>query len=346
MRNFIIMTIALAIVTGASEVSLSRCLQTGTDQFICDELEPNPDTDGIQQSGNNNGVEVRVLKDGNIDTGNLVAIDLGNGPNDVDVFMATIEGLISAITVGTASDEITIDSAKMISTNDTIFLNSGNDNIVIKDSMVLTTIGGITIAVGDGNDTALIMGSMISTGPEISRAFTGGSGMEDLTIIGSIITNTSDDVTVSVGADDDKLFVSHSTITNATDDFPLIGAGGDDEITIGTEAIIPGGIDCDFRDEFEGFDTLIFAMEVPASQIAELTEQIENLPTPEGSITINNIFYEYRNCDVIEADLGIAEPIPTLSQWGAIAMAGLLGIIGFIVFRNRNKSIISSPYIK
>ncbi len=29
-------------------------------------------------------------------------------------------------------------------------------------------------------------------------------------------------------------------------------------------------------------------------------------------------------------------PIPTLSQWGLIAMAGILGIVGFIVIRKRN----------
>ncbi|MEM7009774.1 MAG: hypothetical protein AAF462_11635, partial [Thermodesulfobacteriota bacterium] len=172
----------------------------------------------------------------------------------------------------------------------------------------------------------------------ISRAFTGGAGMEDLTILNSTITNLSSDASVSVGADNDKLFVAHSTITNATNDFPLIGAGGDDELTIGTAAIIPGGIDCDFREEFEGFDTLIFAMDVPASEIAELTLEIENLPTPDGSITINNIFYEYRNCDVIEADLGIAESIPTLSKWGLIAVMGSIALTGYFYIRKQRIS--------
>ena len=88
-----------------------------------------------------------------------------------------------------------------------------------------------------------------------------------------------------------------------------------------------------------GFDTLIFAMEVPGSQVEAIAEQIENLPTPDGSITINNIFYEYRNCDVIEADLGIADPIPALSTWGLLAMAALLGVVGFVVaIRSRKRT--------
>jgi len=31
-------------------------------------------------------------------------------------------------------------------------------------------------------------------------------------------------------------------------------------------------------------------------------------------------------------------PIPTLSEWGLIAMAGVLGIVGFLVMRRRKVS--------
>ncbi len=31
-------------------------------------------------------------------------------------------------------------------------------------------------------------------------------------------------------------------------------------------------------------------------------------------------------------------PIPTLSQWGLLAMAGILGIVGFMVIRRRRKA--------
>ncbi len=79
-------------------------------------------------------------------------------------------------------------------------------------------------------------------------------------------------------------------------------------------------------------------MEVPENQLDALTEEIENLPTRDGTITINNILYEYRNCDVTEANLGIAEPIPTLSGWGILAMAALLGIAGFIIVIRRRST--------
>jgi hypothetical protein len=307
--------------------------------FVCNAFPPNPDPDGVQQGGNNNGVQVHVLQDGNVDTNNMIAIDLGNGANHVDIKSASVTGQDRAITTGDGPDEISLHKANVEGQGSTLFFNDGDDNIKIKDSMVTTTVGGITISVGSGSDTAVINGSTVSTGPGISRAFTGGLGNEDLTIIDSVITNSSTDVTVSLGADDDKVFVARSTITNASNNFPLSGAAGDDELTIGTGAVIPGGIDCDLDidDAPRGFDTLIFAMEVPRSQIASFTEHIENAPTPDGSVTINGIFYLYRNCDQLVADLRVPEgrPIPTLSEWGLISMAGVLGLVGLYAIRRR-----------
>jgi len=35
----------------------------------------------------------------------------------------------------------------------------------------------------------------------------------------------------------------------------------------------------------------------------------------------------------------VAAGVPTLSEWGLIAMAGVLGIIGFIVIRRRKAAV-------
>ncbi len=341
-RLFLISIITVVTLFTYQQISFGVCVEGAPDTFTCNSSPPNPDPNGVQQGGNNNGVQVHVLPGGNIDTNNFSAIDLGNGANHVDVNRAAVVGEDRAINTGNGPDEITLNRAKVEGTGSTLFFNSGDDNVVIKDSDVITTVGGITISVGPGSDTAIITGSTISTGPNISRAFTGGPGKEDVTIINSTITNASSDVTVSLGADDDKVFVSYSTITNATADFPLRGAAGDDEITLGTGAVIPGGIDCDFENEPQGFDTLIFAMEVLPGQIAALTELIENSSTPDGAVTINGILYLYRNCDQLIADLRVPEPrpIPTLSEWGIIAMAGVLGIAGLIAARRRQSKVI------
>ncbi len=344
MRNVLVLTVITLIISlSYSDLSFARCEPNGPDMFVCNAFPPNPDPVGVQQNGNNNGVKVDVMPNGNIDTNNMIAIDLGNGANHVNVKSASVTGQDRAITTGDGPDEIILHSAKVEGEGSTLFFNDGDDNIEIKDSMVTTTVGGVTISVGSGSDTAVISSSTVSTGPNISRAFTGGLGREDLTIMDSVITNSSTDVTVSLGADDDKVFVTRSTITNVSNNFPLGGAAGDDELTIGTGAVIPGGIDCDLEIDNvpRGFDTLIFAMEVPRSQIASFTQQIENAPTPDGSVTINGIFYLYRNCDQIVADLRAPEgrPIPTLSEWGLIAMAGVLGIIAVVAIR-RKKAVV------
>ena len=81
-------------------------------------------------------------------------------------------------------------------------------------------------------------------------------------------------------------------------------------------------------------------MEVPANEITTLTELIENSPTPDGSITINGIEYLYRNCDVLIADLRTPDPspVPSVSEWGIILMAGALFLTAITVLR-RNKIV-------
>ncbi len=339
-RLFLISIITILTFCACQHISFAVCVEGPPDTFTCDSSPPNPDPDGIQQSANDNGVQVNVLPNGNIDTNNMIAIDLGNGANHVNIDSASVTGQDRAVTTGDGPDEISLHKANVEGQGSTLFFNDGDDNIEIKDSLVTTTVGGVTISVGSGSDTAVISSSTVSTGPNISRAFTGGLGREDLTIMDSVITNSSTDVTVSLGADDDKVFVTRSTITNANNNFPLGGAAGDDELTIGTGAVIPGGIDCDLDIDNvpRGFDTLIFAMEVPRSQIAMFTEQIENAPTPDGSVTINGIFYLYRNCDQLVADLRVPEgrPIPTLSEWGLIVMAGVLGLIALVAIRRKS----------
>ncbi len=254
MRNIFLLIISIAIGLGASIEALSRCEPKGPNQFECNSLEPNPDPNGLQEMANDNGVTVHVLEDGNIDTNNFSAITVGNGPNHIEVMKAPVIGFSRAINVGTNSDVIIIENSHLEGQGAVFFLDAGNNMLTITDSTIITTVGGVTIPVGEGNDTAVITGTTIMSGPGVSRSFTGGLGMEDLPITNSTIINTSADATVSLGADDDKVFVSHSTITNITNDFPLIGAAGNDELTIGTAAIVPGGIDCD-GDMSVGFDT-------------------------------------------------------------------------------------------
>ena len=109
---------------------------------------PNPDPIGVQQGGNNNGVQVHVLPDGNINTNNFSAINLGNGENHVDVNSASVVGKDRAINLGTQEDQVTLHAANLESEGSNIFFEDGNDNLVIEDSTLTTTVGGVTIIYG------------------------------------------------------------------------------------------------------------------------------------------------------------------------------------------------------
>ena len=44
---------------------------------------------------------------------------------------------------------------------------------------------------------------------------------------------------------------------------------------------------------------------------------------------------EQQLLECVNWDFAAVETIPTLSEWGLIAMAGILGLVGFIVLRRR-----------
>lgn len=57
-----------------------------------------------------------------------------------------------------------------------------------------------------------------------------------------------------------------------------------------------------------------------------------------SSFTEDDIEIEIPSDTVIKIWQGQPRPIPALSQWGLIAVAGILGIIGFIVIKRRKVS--------
>jgi len=79
-------------------------------------------------------------------------------------------------------------------------------------------------------------------------------------------------------------------------------------------------------------------MDVPEDLLAFISAQLASKNPVDDSITINDLFYEWVDCEEILNELvGVrnVRPIPTLSEWGLIAMAGVLGIVGFMVMRRR-----------
>jgi exosortase sorting signal-containing protein len=61
---------------------------------------------------------------------------------------------------------------------------------------------------------------------------------------------------------------------------------------------------------------------------------LDTVDTDDGQVT--RIGDPLPSCTDALIFANIARPIPSLSEWGLIAMAGILGIVGFIVMRRRN----------
>jgi hypothetical protein len=121
-----------------------------------------------------------------------------------------------------------------------------------------------------------------------------------------------------------------NALLSGGDQYAVKMGKGDDTVRIGDRADIHGIIDCG-----SGFDTIAFVMIVPPDQFLDTRTEIEAANPAGGTITINGFTYIWENCDLLLDNIQTIQEIPTLSEWGLIAMAGVLGIVGFMVICRR-----------
>ena len=288
------------------------------------------DTDGITTT--NQGDEVTVEEDADISRTGDNVIDTLEGDDVVRVNGGRIEGLGPTdvcVKMGEGNNEFHMTAGTLIGQEE------GIDIIGLGRSKI--TIEGGTIDVTDGNEEAIdgatgpdevyIMGGLI-IGADAAIMTRQGN---DIIIItgGRIVQTDSSDQTVDGGSDDDLISVSNAVVdgTLAQNNEAINGDSGDDTVKLGTGAVILGK-----SSGGEDFDTLVFEMEVREEQIDSICSQILSLDPNAGSITINGLFYEWIEFEVIKCEIKpvVGKPIPTLSQWGLIAMVGLIGIAGVL----------------
>jgi hypothetical protein len=87
------------------------------------------------------------------------------------------------------------------------------------------------------------------------------------------------------------------------------------------------------------YNPLDFAQNYLGDLGGSLTQSFEFvIPTGSQLVLVANSTFGSADCNYsfsIENYPCPAPPIPTLSEWGLIAMAGILGIVGFMVMRRR-----------
>ena len=314
MRNLIFVSILALIVSFSyTKMSFAVCMLEGTTADGGNIINcPAP----IQNTPLNPGSDPETT-----DQADEINIPAGGGIN-VDNTNA-IQSTIGDDIITTRGDLKSVD-------RNTIFTSDGDDIVIVNGGNVTSLNSSNAIFTASDNDTVIINGGSV-TGAD--RAIFTSSGDDVVTVNGGIIRSTNDSLIFTSSGNDAVNLNGGTYIKGPEAPFAVELHDDDDVLTFGGDIDLGGIVDCG-----EGFDTLIFAMNVAEESLNFFSSQIAQAPLPDGSLTINGVFYEWENCELLVSELnGVREvrPIPTLSEWGLIAMAGILGIAGLLGFRNR-----------
>ena len=338
MRNLLRLSIftilALVFTLAYSQITHAVCTEGPPDTFTCNTNPPNPDPNGVQQAGNNNNLTVTVLPGAGIDTVDDEGIRTASGDDVVTVDNGTIEVFSEdGINVWAGENVVNVTDSTI-----TVMTDSGSDAPVegLSNNNTITIIRSVItggrdgINTRDGIDTITLVDSSLFSGQEGMQL---GPGDDIVDIKGSIVEGGEGefDEGIEFSSGNDTITVEDSRVSGTES---IEAGSGNDLMTFKTGANITDLINCG-----SDFDTLVFAMDVPEDLVTFISSQILQSDPSGDSITINGLTYEWIDCEMLVAELnGVPmepRPIPTLSQWGLIAMAGILGLIGFIAIRKK-----------
>lgn len=353
-------------VTNSNFTSCFNCIDTssGPDNINITGSNLNSTGNGDSiRSGNNN--DVVTVNNSDLFAGPFGhGIDTGGDDDQITVNNSLVEG----IDAGSGANTIHIDNSDILGLpNDAISASGPFDNIITVYHSTLSGFDGIDTS--EGNQVVKVSNSTLTA--QNDGMDLGNTGDNLIDVIDSNFTCEFSCIDTKLGADtinvegssfnainfdgmrtgpgNDIITVTDSEILagdfgiriqNGTNQITIINslvekirAGTDDDrITFGTGADIDGLIDCN-----AGFDTLVFAMDVPIAQVGAIKAEIETKDPAGDSITIDGFTYEWIDCDeLVDNVIGVGpRPIPTLSEWGLIAMAGVLGIISLLAVRRK-----------
>ena len=306
-RLFLLTVITVLAIFSYHQISFAVC-GGATPNFFCNDSPPNPDTIGIQQDSNIESLLIDVTQ------GAEISVAVGN-----------------CINSGSDGDDINITDAVLSCENHCVDPMAGPDTVNINDGMM--TCGNRCVTTGGGPDTVNVDGTVLNCdGRGINTSFN-----EDIVNVRNAVVNSVNS-SIRTGGDNDVINVFESVLNTSGPNATIQTDAGDDRVELGTGAVVNGLIDCGSE-----FDTIIFEMDVPENELTFFSSQIALATVPDGSITINGLSYEWQDCELLVNELvGVpieTKPIPTLSQWGLIAMAAILGVVGLLVSRKRNASV-------
>lgn len=312
MRNILLLTLVMAgLCFGLSQTALADCVQTGNTPGGGNIINcPAPIQDGQLGLTSNPSTtefadEVNIPEGGGV-TSNVDSAVETEGGNDVVTTSGNVTGPNNAIFTGGDDDMITVNGGHLIG------------------------LGSQAVQSGPGNDMVIINGGLLEGDTQV--IFT-ASGDDKIIINGGTLRGLGPGADVLFASSGNDTVELNGGIYLSGEDLVIDLDTQNDTLTFGADIDLGGFVDCG-----SGFDTLIFAMDVPIERLNFFTNEILSANPSGDTIEINGITYEWEDCDLLVADLNgvrFVRPIPTLSQWGLIAMAGLIGFAGLLVIRKR-----------
>ena len=321
MRIFVLTTVVIFISFSYSQISYAGCTKNG-DTIICTNSVPNPDLVGIQEAGNNNNLTIEMQSGSIINTtaASTEAIDVGNGNNSLIMNNAQVISIDNdnAMSFGSGNNLFHISDSQIRCEEDCIDMGNGPGELTLTGSLI-QSIDNNGIDAEDGPDKLTVIDSQILAGEACCNNFG-----------------------VTLGNGDDELSVVNSRIAGFTMNQPIPFAitmgDGINTVRLGNLAQIEGLIRCN---ESTDTDTIVFEMAVPSDEVDAVNAEIATKNPAGDSIVINGLLYQWIDCDELVPQVvgGFSTSVPTLSQWGLIAMAGILGIVGLMVIRRRKATV-------
>ncbi len=337
MRTFLIAgLVTVAFSFGLSQVASAVCVQNGNTPeggniINCPGPVQNSPLNTVTVPGTTNlADEVNIPEGGGLDVGAGSAVVTDDG-NDRVTTSGDVTGDESAIFTGPGADTITVNGGNLIAgSQQAIWSGVGADIITINGGF-LEGENSQAIFSDSGDDLITVnAGTLVSGGSQ--AMFT--SGGNDMVIIngGVLDASNTDTQIIFTSSENDTVILNGGTYLKGSDQAIFLGSQND-TLTFGGDIDLDGYVNCG-----SDFDTIVFAMEVPEEAVGFFSSRINGADPAGDSVVINDITYEWQFCELLVADLNgvrVARPIPTLSEWGLIAMAGVLGIVGLMAVRRR-----------
>ena len=337
MRTFLLVgLITVAFSFGLSQVASAVCVQNGNTPeggniINCPAPVQNTPLNLVSAPNTTNlADEVNIPEGGglNVGAGSAVVTDDGN---DRVTTSGDVTGAQSAIYTGTDADTITVNGGNLIAgSQQAIWSGVGADIITINGGF-LEGENSQAIFSDSGDDLITVnAGTLVGGGSQ--AMFTSG-GNDTVIINGGVLdaSNTNTQI-IFTSSENDIVILNGGTYLKGSDQVIFLGSQND-TLAFGGDIDLDGYVNCG-----SDFDTIVFAMEVPEEAVGLISSQILASDPAGDSIVINDITYEWQNCELLVPDLNgvmVVRPIPTLSQWGLIAMAGLIGLAGLFIMRRR-----------